>query len=150
MASLAWVYSDVVEESGETTFNITGSGSSQFDSITFVNHLGKNDTDNSTLIKFDVVIENYNWISTNNAAKLVLVFMLKGDKSVFESSDSASASSGTISVALTDSNNGKTKTITYDHFTGSLNHDPIIGINGAISHSACLLLIVAALASLML
>eukprot|EP01127_Copromyxa_protea_P012850 TRINITY_DN3383_c0_g1_i1.p1 TRINITY_DN3383_c0_g1~~TRINITY_DN3383_c0_g1_i1.p1 ORF type:complete len:280 (-),score=70.03 TRINITY_DN3383_c0_g1_i1:109-948(-) len=163
LPSLTWEWTDpVTDDNGDIHFNITardgahGGNTPQFSALTFANHLFSNTTqtsDNSTILtpalKFDVIINDYAWVSAEADAKIVLFFDFKtagqqlhaeGNKILlgdcfFSAVDSASAyndSSSSVDVPVTlqlgDAGQGQGIWIVYDHFNAvHLVHDPQFG-----------------------
>jgi len=126
LASLKYVFTQPMDNGNETTFNITSSTTAQFSSLRIVNHL--NNRQNTSSLKFDIFVDNYVWVSNDAAAQLVISFAFTGgNRGYFTIAPTAKATSGTVAVNLVD--NGGQKYITYDHFTGSLEHDPTLGIS---------------------
>ncbi len=145
LASWNWIFTDVVENDDETTFNITGDGSfapvmGTFDLI-FVNHLGANASE----FKFDVIVDNYEFVSGSDNAMLVLAFSLttannaetaedQGNSIQFgdaflDVEETATTDAGNINVGLTlPGNDSKIAYIAYEKFDGGFVHDPTLGI----------------------
>jgi len=149
LASLSYVFSNPVDNGNETTFNITSgpANQNQFTSLRIVNHLGKQS--NTTSLKFDIFVDNYVWQSNTAGAKLVISFAFTGGShGFFTSHPTATATSGIIAVTLSDQ--GGEKYLTYDHFTGSLEHDPTFGISNAQMFKYSLVLLVVVLVLLIL
>lgn len=163
LPSLEWEWSDIVGEGDNLTFTITakngghGNGK-QFTALTFTNHIRANATlnpDNTTLnaplLKFDIEIEDYTWVSTEKDAKIVLLFDFhtagekpekNGDRvslgeAYFSAASTASVWSDDpekatdINVSTEFSGSGSESGIwlVYDHFTAPhLLHDPELGV----------------------
>ena len=135
----------------ETTFNITNivqSGEKYWDNLVFINHL----TNSSTSLKFDVWIENYKWQSPDST-NLVISVLLHSDQNdadgpandtyssvgnaFFSVSPTAMAFADTsdpsnyvdVNVTLVTSGGSQNIEIVYGYFTGSLLHDPTMGVN---------------------
>lgn len=167
LPSLTWEWTDIHDDgNGTLNFNITakdgGHGNAkQFSSLSLVNWIHANTThekDDVTiqpLLKFDVIIDDYIWVSEDVTAKVVLLFDLTsnhGDSSNSNSADNKivvdGAYFGINGTALSFNNPDETTKIgvtllagsgkeekgiwlVYDHWTGShLVHDPTIGIDG--------------------
>jgi hypothetical protein len=123
--------SNVVEK---IDFNFTSSGTPM---IELRNHI---DVSNGNEIKFDIAIDNYDWTSTNNSAKLVIKMQItsgnltKGSNSndltfgdaYFKSVSSAQTGDGDIDVS-TQIENSNTFFLIYSHFNSSFIHDPTFG-----------------------
>lgn len=141
LPSLSWIFSDIEIVDNTTHFNITGQNGDF--TIQFRNHLG---TDAS--LKFDIAIENYNFISDSDDALLVLGFHLNaevdsqkeveqsrnrihfGENGYFETEPTAEASGETIDVGVSQEydTGQKIAYIAFERFTGTLIHDPRFGI----------------------
>lgn len=159
LASLTWEWTDIIDDgNGDLHFVITaydgGHGNNkQFSSLVLTNHIKANVTmnsDNTTLsaplLKFDVEINDYAWVSTEENAKVVLIFsfsspglhpekkdgkVMLGD-AFFKAADSADSFDSPDSVTsvpvTTDYENGAGIWVVYDHWTGKhLLHDPELG-----------------------
>ena len=142
LPGMSWLFSEIeTAEDNTIHFNITSQGAPF--TIQFRNHLG---TDAS--LKFDIVIENYAFISDSEDAMLVLGFQLHageteeeavqtgerisfGDNAYFETEPTADASGIPINVGFTQDTEGGEPLayIAYERFTGTLVHDPTIGID---------------------
>jgi len=134
LPSLSWSFSDVQESNGVLGFNITvTSTESRFDFFQLRNHVRKNA---SHELKFDVVIQGYNWVSSNPDARLALLFILNGEESAeyWEVAPTASSDGDTILVesSADADNNGRKEYVIYNHFDENLVHDPIFGISTAV------------------
>jgi len=158
LPSLTWTWSAFVyNESGNSyNFNITainqGHGNKQqFSMFQLRNHLHAANVSKDAYVKFDVVIDNYTWVSTDISAQLVLVYQMTvngangsfslrtksnsvGNGQVyFQITPTADSWTGTDRSKVTDvsaflSLQGKdTIWLTYDHFVGNLVHDPTFG-----------------------
>ena len=155
LASLTWNFTTpvVITDSDcaqETTFNITNidTSRSRWTAFSLVNHLSMN-ADNTSSLKFDVLIEEYQWVSSDPSTYLVLIFQLDGPSNSNVSSDDSSVIVGeayfnisSTALAFPNPNDpGDNYTVTatvdyqggnielfYSHFDGSLVHDPTIGI----------------------
>jgi len=160
LASLDWEWTDIIDDgNGDMHFTITardsGHGNTkQFSSFILQNHIKANvtlDCDNKTisapLLKFDVLINDYTWVSAEPEAKVVLEFSFSSPGGHAEKVDgrvklgdayftSASTASSyddpdkTTSVVVTTDYNGTGGGIwlIYDHWTGAhLVHDPELG-----------------------
>jgi len=166
LPSLTWEWTPVVDHGdGNVEFNMTalngGHGNNkQFTTLTFANHLKANATivDNKTaytpLLKFDVIIQDYTWVTTDDKdAKVVLLFSLTGngnskekvsgnkvtvDGAFLDCSDTASSftnpdetTSVSVSLIVNDESDASGIWLVYDHWTGAwLIHDPAMGIDG--------------------
>jgi hypothetical protein len=168
LPSLTWEWTEIHDDgSGTLNFNITakdgGHGpNKQFSSLALVNWIHANETknkDNTTtirpLLKFDVIIDDYTWVSTDATAKVVLLFDLTshgGDSSNSKAENNKivvdGAYFGINGTALSFNNPDETTEIgvtlltgtgkeekgiwmVYDHWTGAhLVHDPTMGIDG--------------------
>ncbi len=154
LASLSWEFSELLkgtDNSGEVTsidFNMTTTTESNNPlaadtSVQFRNHL---DQDASSQLKFDVIIDNYEF--SDSEAMLVLAFKIQsqGDASqdgqtisfgdgFFHSEDTATDDNGEISVGLSQGNEqGEGKLyLAYENFEGKMVHDPTIGFGGSVS-----------------
>ena len=154
LAAYNWDFSDIIIESADAVtqkihFNITGDGNDVF--LQFRNHI---DVDTPSELKFDVVIDNYEF--TDPSAMFVLAFKLKVPKpdnisnqtvsgnttavqeeSVnfdggFFGSENAAEVNGTavrarMSTGLESGAN--MLYLSYDYFEGRLVHDPTIGLD---------------------
>jgi hypothetical protein len=159
LSSLSWQFTTpkVVDTSPdkdctstETQFEITSQNDpkANFESITFVNHLA--DSNNTSSLKFDVIITNYQWQDASSDS-LELLFTYTGgsanDNATYTNSTTYSVGTSYISinpvaygyVDLTDPSVNQTVSVTFDadgkfgfiysKFNGSLVHDPTIGID---------------------
>jgi len=157
-ASLSWTWSNIsYNQSGNSyNFNMTavysGQGNKQqFNKLQFRNHMYGGNASKDAYVKFDVVIDNYTWVSTDISAQLVLVYQMTvngangsfslrtksnsvGNGQVyFQITPTADSWTGTDRSKVTDvsaflSLQGKdTIWLTYDHFVGNLVHDPTFG-----------------------
>ena len=144
LPAMSWLFSEIkTTEDNTTHFNITSQGAPF--TIQFRNYLG---TDAS--LKFDIVIENYTFISNSEDVMLVLGFQLLagetgeteeaeqtgqrisfGDDAYFETEPTAIASGETIDVGFTQGAEGGEPIayIAYEQFDGTLVHDPTIGVD---------------------
>lgn len=77
---------------------------------------------------------------------LITSQVIGDDNLIFDVEDKAKSGTSDVNVSLTTL--GKTKVITYDYFTGDLDHDPTIGINGSTSLAASFMLIASLLLAL--
>jgi hypothetical protein len=162
LPSLTWEWSTPVEDDTGFHFNITArdaghGGSTQFSALTFANHFRANASqtvDNSTvltaLLKFDVLIDDYTWVSTDADAKIVLLFDFsspglhashEGDKvtvgdAYLNAATTANAwntdpsNPVTVPVSVQYANGGAESGVwvIYDHFSAShFAHDPTFG-----------------------
>jgi hypothetical protein len=146
LPSLSWNFSKIEKDANNVTnFNITSQGAAF--TITFINHIG-----NNASLKFDVKIEKYTFISTDQNAKLVLGFHLvsakngepsktKGnstgekdrveiDGAYMESESNGTASGKNINAGLSNGKEGKNNYVylAFEKFNGTLFHDPTIGL----------------------
>jgi len=143
LPDMSWIFSEIeTAGDGTTHFNITSQGAAF--TIQFANHFG---TDAS--LKFDIIIENYEFISDSEDAMLVLGFQLLegeseqetvqswnridfGENAYFETESTANASGETINVGVTkgtDEGEESLAYLAYERFDGTLVHDPKIGID---------------------
>ncbi|MCY3412711.1 MAG: hypothetical protein INQ03_13820 [Candidatus Heimdallarchaeota archaeon] len=153
LATLNWEFSDLVEEKdGEEVtavhFNITstseGAGNNPTSDELFMQFRMHMDLNNSAEIKFDVVIDGYEFIEDNSI--FVLAFKLtttnnenivqsqnkfEFGKGYFESEEKASDVSGETKVAVSygEEQSDKKIYLAYEQFDGLMIHDPIIGLN---------------------
>lgn len=68
---------------------------------------------NSNSLKFDVVIQGYNWVSSDSNARLALAFLLHGDVS-FDIETTAYSGNTAVSVELVDDeDNGTALTLAH-------------------------------------
>jgi hypothetical protein len=152
LSALHWGISNFsVDAEGTINFNITSQNAPY--RITILNHLS-----DSALLKFDIKIENYTFSSNDENAMLVLGFHLLtvsgaldesggdsqspqatqvtenqinfGPNAYFKSEDKANNSISNIHVGLTDlSDTGQPLAyLAYEHFNGTVLHDPSFGI----------------------
>ncbi len=151
LASFNWSISDIDNETDSdgnlvaTHFNLTGSYNGL--TVQFRNHI---DMVNGLSLKFDVVINSYNFIDDN--ASLVLAYMITSSdpdydgtpkdandtvtfgRGFFSSLPSAEDINGTnvasIATGLSTGSDGGNGMVylTYEHFDGDLVHDPTIGV----------------------
>ncbi|MHA1520326.1 MAG: winged helix-turn-helix transcriptional regulator [Promethearchaeota archaeon] len=142
LPAMSWLFSEI-EITGDnvTHFNITSQGAAF--TIQFRNHFGTNAS-----LKFDIIIENYAFVSESEDVMLVLGFHLDageteedpvqtgeriifGEDAYFETEPTAIASGETINVGFTHgSEEGNPLAyIAYERFAGTLVHDPTIGID---------------------
>ena len=154
LSSLSWEFTQPIvilhdddDCTQETTFNITNTNPQDgyWSKLVFVNHLYM--VDNSSSLKFDVVIEDYEWQDSNSAYLVLSLMYNGGENATVENSTLASTGNSylyinptaysypnssnpsineTVQATFTDS--GKVE-ISYSRFTGSLVHDPTFGIN---------------------
>ena len=162
LASLDWQFSDIITETdaqGDFValhFNMTSQtkpggsnvGSRASFTVQFRSHLF---AENEAALKFDVVVEGYEF--SNDEAMLVLahkIFLTNDNNEMkqsenevqfgnafFEASDTAEATeTGTVKVGVSyasdsDGNDANAMIyLAYSHFSGDLVHDPTIGIGG--------------------
>ncbi|MHA1561717.1 MAG: winged helix-turn-helix transcriptional regulator [Promethearchaeota archaeon] len=146
LPDMSWIFSEIeTAGDGTTHFNITSQGAAF--TIQFANHFG---TDAS--LKFDIIIENYDFVSNNEDVMLVLGFNLLvgeseeeltqsgnqinfGENAYFEAKSTATASGETINVGVTkgtDEGEESLAYVSYERFSGTLVHDPKIGIDTSI------------------
>jgi len=168
LPSLTWEWTEIHDDgNGTVNFNITAKdgghgGNKQFSSLSLVNWIHSNETQNKDtttikpLLKFDVIIDDYVWVSTDATAKAVLLFDLTsnhgGDSSNSKSENNKvvvdGAYFGINGTALSFNNPDETTEIgvtlltgsgkedkgiwlVYDHWSGAhLVHDPTLGIDG--------------------
>jgi len=165
LALLNWEMSDLVNETDKEQntilhFNLTGipSNSPQVGDtfIQFRNHIAL--AGNETSLKFDVVIENYEWTNSASNVMLVLGYKLSTTDHLYNGTPSHNSSavvfgnaymnavstafanqgSDTIQVAAAlsvglgskvDSTDTATRIyLSYAHFDGNLTHDPTLGL----------------------
>ena len=112
-------------------FNFTTSGTP---SLQLRNHI---DVSKGNQIKFDLIVKNYAWKSTNSSAKLAVGFQISGGnltkgsgandlqfgEASFSSISTASTPDGNINVA-TQIASGNSFYLIYNHFNDSFEHDP--------------------------
>jgi hypothetical protein len=140
----------------ETTFNVTNNGQdkkSRWSNLVFVNHLRNQDTNDR--VKFDVVLEDYQWVSTTNTTVLALDASLLSSNPSQNSSLSVNNNTNTVnvgsayfnatnwaniqpqnvnvSVNITSDGSNNGFSLIYSHFpTGSsLYHDPEFGLSSS-------------------
>ena len=123
-------------------FNFTHAAStsvnptSSLPSISLNNHI---DMTNGNQIKFDILMSQYKWVSTNTSAKLAIKMQIAGGNlsssssgklsfgnAYFDSVSSASTPSGNVNVGL-QVDTGSTFYIIVDHFDGNFTLDPLFG-----------------------
>jgi len=146
LPAMSWVFSEIViSEDNTTHFNITSQGAAF--TIQFANHFG---TDAS--LKYDIIIDDYEFVSDSEDVMLVLGFHLLegefeegdeveaeqsgdridfGENAYFEAESTATASGETINVGLTmgsDEGGEPLAYVAFERFDGNLVHDPTIGI----------------------
>jgi hypothetical protein len=126
------------------SFNISGSGSDQFSSLVFPHRI--TNTSTGFDLKFDVVVNDYAWVSSDSNAALLLNwrFATNGNEKLtstatngtytvqlgnvyFDVQLNADASSGDVNVLANVTESGKSVDVIYSHFQGSLRHDPGFG-----------------------
>jgi hypothetical protein len=159
LPSLDWSWTPVVQLGSNSssfqqyTFNISSSYPPQFDLLRFTNVITV--TNGNLTGKIDVEIDNYRWVSPDSNAKLVLLFRLStfNDNSTSEGTQQDSntvvlagawfkiaptaialPSNTVINVNLQYVGNdggedGNGIWVIYDHFSGSLIHDPDFGLS---------------------
>ncbi|MHA1560913.1 MAG: winged helix-turn-helix transcriptional regulator [Promethearchaeota archaeon] len=146
LPDMSWLFSEIeTAGDGTTHFNITSQGAAF--TIQFANHFGTNAS-----MKFDIIIENYEFVSNSENVMLVLGFNLLvgeseeeleqsgdrinfGENAYFEAESTATASGETINVGVTKGTNEGEESlayIAYEQFNGTLVHDPKIGIDSII------------------
>ena len=148
LPAMSWSFSEIdTLEDNTTHFNITSQGAAF--TIQFRNHIGADAS-----LKFDVVIENYAFVSDSEDVMLVLGFQLLtgetedeaetnsgeaeqtgerinfGDNAYFEAEPTADASGEAIGVGFSQGTEEGLPLayIAYERFDGTLVHDPTIGI----------------------
>ena len=130
----------------ETTFNITNTDGPNWTKLVFVNHLYL--AGNTSSLKFDVVVEDYEWVGDDTSNLVLSVDYSSNGAGNASISNSTTATVGDSylyispqaygypnssdplnnqTVAASYTNSGKIE-ISYTHFTGSLVHDPTFGI----------------------
>jgi len=158
LPSLTWVWSNFTyNETGNSyDFNITASNQGhgnkqQFSKLQLRNHLYGANVSKDAYIKFDVVIDNYTWVSSDINAQLVLVYQMNvngGNGSFTLRTKSNAVSNGQVYFKITSTADSWTGTdqskkssvsafltlqgkdsiwLSYDHFVGNLIHDPSFG-----------------------
>lgn len=167
LPQMGWVTSEIIEEETSeytiTSFNLTGSEDGANNphindlTIQFRNHIMTNDE--NTELKFDVVINNYEWKNSSLSTMLVLAFKIHssdgthdgsqgnstmtefGDAYVYSESEATDKlgihESAEVHASMSVGNGANTTEIdsdtrfylSYTHFDGDLVHDPTIGIN---------------------
>ena len=144
LAPLTWDFSELVTIDNVTHFNITSVGEDY--TLQFRNHFDAEDMS----LKFDIVIDNYTFVSDDEDAMLVFGFHIVegqqkmkqnqhkvqfGNKGYFESASEANTANETIPVGMSSGNDGQESMtyISYPRFEGLLIHDPIIGIESGSS-----------------
>ncbi|WP_371805089.1 hypothetical protein [Candidatus Lokiarchaeum ossiferum] len=140
LASLSWNFSAITTDGAGYHFNLTSQGENF--TLQFRNHLNVN----GSSLKFDIFIENYEFVSKDENAMLVLGFHLQGNKNrasrngnkiefgdngYLESETTAQAGNKTIKARMKDGEeNGQPMAyISFSHFNGTLLHDPTIGFS---------------------
>jgi len=147
LPAMSWLFSEIeTADDGTTHFNITNQGAAF--TIQFRNHIG-----NDASLKFDIVIENYEFVSESEDVMLVLGFHLLtgeleteeeeepvqtgeqitfGEDAYFETEPTAIASGETINVGFSHGTEegDSLAYVAYERFDGTLVHDPTIGISG--------------------
>lgn len=140
LASLSWDFSDIITDGNNIThFNMTSQGRDY--QIQFLNHFNPEDV----TIKFDIVIENYSFISDNENVSLVLGFHLItvnkdmiqvqnqiqfGNDGYFECEPEAQLQHNeSVQVGLSNGEEGENLMayLAFPRFEGQLFHDPILG-----------------------
>lgn len=144
LASFSWDFSEKLEEETMVHFNMTSVGESF--TIQFRNHFDLNESS----LKFDIVIEDYDFVSQSEDVMLVLTFHLIspeknmnqeqnrlsfGNNGYFESETEAEAGNATIQAGLSNGEDGSNKAafISFERFTGRMVHDPTIGLESSSS-----------------
>jgi hypothetical protein len=158
LPSLTWTWTPFVyNESGSSyNFNITAVNSGhgnkqQFSMLQLRNHLHGANVSKDAYLKFDVLIDNYTWVSTDPTAQLVLVFQMNvnGANASFSLRTKSNAvGNGEVYFQITSMANswsgadrnhegetpasltlqgGNSIWLTYNHFEGNLEHDPSFG-----------------------
>ncbi|OLS23129.1 MAG: hypothetical protein HeimC2_27470 [Candidatus Heimdallarchaeota archaeon LC_2] len=150
LASLTWEFSDLTTETnslGEVTaidfsLNTAESMNPTIDDtfIQFDNHI---DRDSGSQLKFDVIIDNYEFSSPQSMLVLAFKIQSQGEASqdgqtvsfgdgFFHSENTASDDNGEISVGLSQANeDGGKLYLAYEQFTGKMIHDPTIGVGSS-------------------
>lgn len=180
LASLTWEWSDIInDENGDLHFTITalnaGHGNTkQFSSLTFNNHIKNGTTlnpDNTTLsgalLKFDVLINDYKWVSTEEDAKVVLVYSftspgLQAEKkdgriqlgdAYFNSATTASSfddPKSATDITVTTDFSGNAIWLVYDHWTSAhLVHDPELGFGEEANNNQTLIIVLSVIGSVL-
>ncbi|MHA2364486.1 MAG: hypothetical protein ACXAC7_11050 [Candidatus Hodarchaeales archaeon] len=134
-----WSFSDFeVEKSSDNSvttvhFNFTHNGDP---AIQFRNHVN---ADKSNQLKFDIIIQNYDWQSTDH--KLAIKILVSGgglsqsENNRYKFGDAffghtATAQGSDKTVNVTSSiEGGNSLYLVYEHFGANLNHDPEIGLS---------------------
>jgi hypothetical protein len=163
LPSLNWDWSSFEwnQSTSTYTFNITATPKNKnhanFDSLLIRNHLtASNQSLSKATLKFDILLENYSWQSSDANAELVFNVKLLDsnnsdsdqklqsstsvvlDGAFFQITTSALASndnwksSSSVKASLLVNGTGGSDNgiwIVYSHFTGSLEHDPTFGIS---------------------
>lgn len=137
LPSLSWNFSGF-KTTNDTNGNVTNvdfnfTSSSNNPSIQLDSHIN---LAQGNQIKFDLIISNYVWKSTNSSAKLAVKFQIAGGKlsksgtnslqfgdAQFSSVSTASSPDGNINVA-TQLDTGSTFYLLFNHFNHSFNLDP--------------------------
>ncbi len=115
-------------------FNFTSTSTTKGPFIQLRNHI---DVSKGNQIKFDLLISDYKWTSTNSSAKLAVKFQIAGGNltqgannndisfgnAQFSSVSTASTPDGNINVN-TQIASGNSFYLLYDHFNSNFTHDP--------------------------
>jgi hypothetical protein len=162
LASMNWELSEIEETSNGVSFNLTGTPLTGDLVVQFRNHIQT--VNGETSLKFDVVINNYEWTNDSEDVLLVLAYKLQTTdepddlsvsdhedeesvtfgKGYFNSSTQADSSTGddvkaSLSTGKGSPENGDDNDhriyISYTHFDGDLVHDPTIGLLSASADS---------------
>jgi hypothetical protein len=142
LAPLTWEFTELVTVGSMTHFNITSVGEDY--TLQFRNHFNADDMS----LKFDIVIDNYTFVSEDEDAMLVFGFHIVegqqkmnqnqhkvqfGNKGYFESASEANTANETIPVGMSSAKDGQDAMIyiSFPKFEGLLVHDPIIGLESS-------------------
>lgn len=139
LSSLKWNFSSIETENNKSTFNITSYDGEYM--IQFINHLDSSKSE----LKFDIVIQNYTFLSDSEDAILVLGFHLLsnnkqasqngntvnfGSNAYFKSESNATVGNETLSVQMSeaDEEGSPMAFLAFEKFEGNLFYDPTIGL----------------------
>lgn len=116
-----------------------------YPTISLNNHIN---VTNGNQVKFDIVMNDYSWISSNASAKFAIKFQIAGGNLTSSSSEgltfggayfntvsTASSPSGDVNVA-TQIDSGNSFYLIFDHFDGNFTLDPLFGATSSNSGSS--------------
>jgi len=144
LPAMSWIFSEIVTDDAGSHFNITSEGAAY--TIQFLNHIGADAN-----MKFDILIENYEFVSDSADVLLVLGFHCYsdvaeseddmedgenkvnfGDDGYFEIEPTADAQGQSIDVGISKGSGEDDEPMIYlafgDFEGGKIFHDPTIGI----------------------